>query len=125
MHVGDLGPCSTARVRLAAAASPYGLTVGSLRAEARRGNLTIWRVAGKDWTSQAEIERMFDRCRVKAEGQDCGSEPLAEKAAARNQRFGSSETEDVSLALASARKLRNVSPPTSSPSTRRNVANAA
>src|SRR5271166_1039079 len=90
-------------LRIAVAAACYGLTVGCLRTEAKRGNLITWRVAGKIWTSHSAIERMFEKCRVRAEGQGCGFEPLAEKAAARNQRSGLSEAEDVSLALASAR----------------------
>lgn len=42
------------------------ITVASLRREAARGRLTIWRIAGKDMTSLAEIDLMKERCRVPA-----------------------------------------------------------
>ena len=35
-------------IRLAVAADLRGLTVSGLRTEARRGNLTIWRVSGPE-----------------------------------------------------------------------------
>lgn len=64
-------------IRLAEAARlafPDGsITVTSLRCEAQKGHLTIWRIAGKDMTSLAEIELMKDRCRVKAKALACGS----------------------------------------------------
>jgi integrase len=66
----------------------------------------MWRVAGKDWTSQLAIEMMFDKCRVKALEQDCGSELSAETLAPQRPRFGSSETvvDNVTLAAARARE---------------------
>ena len=36
----------------------------SLRREASRGRLRVWRVAGKDMTTLREIRRMLDRCLV-------------------------------------------------------------
>jgi len=108
-------------LRLAVAAGHFGLTAGALRAEARRGRLVIWRVAGKDWTSLAEIERMFTQCRVLPEAQGYGSAPLADERGTvpSNSPFGSSETEAVASALAAARtiaqRLKNNSPPTSPP----------
>lgn len=36
----------------------------SLRKEAARGRLVIWRVAGKDFTSLRELNEMLERCRV-------------------------------------------------------------
>jgi hypothetical protein len=53
--------------RLGVVAAQFGLTLAALRAEARRGRLVISRVAGKDWTSVAEAQRMFNRCRVMPE----------------------------------------------------------
>ena len=88
-----------ARIRLADAAAHYDLTVASLRREAKRGRLAIWRVAGKDWTSLAEIERMFDRCRVEPKELDSGCDQLDPDTA----RYGSSKTADTSAALAAAR----------------------
>jgi hypothetical protein len=111
-----------APIRLTVAAALYGLTVGALRSEARSGKLTIWRVAGKDWTSRIEIERMFDLCRVQAVEEDCGSEPRAATPDATRPRFGSSETADAKSAQAAAltttRRLKEGSPPTSSQNTR-------
>lgn len=54
----------TTRLRLAKAAELSGLAISCLRREAARGRLVIWRVGGKDWTSLAEIDRMFELCRV-------------------------------------------------------------
>jgi hypothetical protein len=108
-------------LRLGAAAQQFGLTAGALRAEAKRGRLVIWRVAGKDWTSLAEIERMFQRCRVLPEVPGFGSDPLDHErgTAPSNSPSGSSETEAVASALAAARtiaqRLKNNSPPTSPP----------
>lgn len=53
------------------------ITVTSLRREAAKGHLTVWRIAGKDMTSLAEIERMKDRCRVNAKVQGFGCDPSA------------------------------------------------
>lgn len=61
-------PEPSARIRLAKAAEITGVSVSSLRTEARRGRLVIWRVAGKDWTSLAEIDKMFDLCRIQPSG---------------------------------------------------------
>ena len=120
---------SFAPVRLPVIAAHYGLTVGSLRAEARRGNLVMSRVGGKDWTSHLEIERMFVRCRVKAVERDCGFEPPGETPVELKPPFGSSEKRDDNLALAAAkghaRRLKEGLPPISSPNMRRPVANAA
>lgn len=40
------------------------ITLSSLRNEARKGRLAVWRVANKDMTTLAEIRRMMERCRV-------------------------------------------------------------
>jgi hypothetical protein len=61
-------PASTTPLRLADAikhAFPFGgMTVSGLRREADRGRLVIERIAGKDFTTLAEIEAMRERCRV-------------------------------------------------------------
>ena len=57
-------PDPTAPMRLAHAAAMFGLTVSALRTEAKRGRLAISRVAGKDFVTKAEIERMFERCQL-------------------------------------------------------------
>jgi hypothetical protein len=50
-------------LRLGVVAAQFGLTAAALRTEAKRGRLVISRVAGKDWTSVAEVQRMFGLCR--------------------------------------------------------------
>jgi hypothetical protein len=57
-------PDPTAPMRLAHAAAMFGLTVSALRTEARHGRLAVSRVAGKDFVTKAEIERMFERCQL-------------------------------------------------------------
>src|SRR5580704_16365205 len=69
-------------LRLAAAAalaSPDGsMTSSGLRREAARGRLVIERIAGKDFTTLANIERMRELCRVEVKVPDCGSEDVGE-----------------------------------------------
>lgn len=67
-------------VRLAEAAKHRGLTISALRTEAQRGRLTIWRVAGKDWTSLSEIDRMFALSRVAPKAPIYGLEDHEESA---------------------------------------------
>ncbi|OMI05513.1 hypothetical protein BSN85_24790 [Bradyrhizobium brasilense] len=56
-------------IRLSAAASlafPDGsMTASGLRREARRGRLEIERIAGRDYTTLENIEKMRELCRVK------------------------------------------------------------
>ena len=56
------------RLRVAAElAFPDGsMTVSGLRKEAARGRLTVERIAGKDYTTLANIEQMRQLCRVQA-----------------------------------------------------------
>lgn len=42
------------------------LTPAALRREAARGNLTIERIAGKDFVTPAALAEMRERCKVKA-----------------------------------------------------------
>src|SRR5580704_13102588 len=58
--------------RLGVVAAHFGLTAAALRTEARRGRLVISRVAGKDWTSVAEVNRMFGLCRSTPKESDSG-----------------------------------------------------
>lgn len=77
LHASQVTPHTILRLADAARlAFPDGsITVVSLRREAQKGHLTVWRIAGKDMTSLAEIERMKDRCRVNAKVPDCGLGP--------------------------------------------------
>src|ERR1700688_3153565 len=66
----------------AALAFPDGsMTASGLRREGTRGRLTIERIAGKDYTTLGNIERMRELCHVQAKARDCGSALLAAKAA--------------------------------------------
>lgn len=66
-----------APLRLAVAASlafPDGsMTASGLRREAARGRLVIERIAGKDYTTLADIRRMREKCRNQPRAPDCGS----------------------------------------------------
>src|SRR5689334_13615062 len=72
---------SDAPLRLSVAAAiafPDGsMSASGLRREAARGRLVIERIAGKDFTTLANIERMRELCRVETRVQDCGSAPRA------------------------------------------------
>jgi hypothetical protein len=58
----------------AALAFPDGtMTASGLRREAMRGRLVIERIAGKDYTTLSNIERMRELCRVEAKAPDSGS----------------------------------------------------
>ena len=67
------------RLTIAAAlAFPDGsMTASGLRRESARGRLVIERIAGKDYTTLANIERMRELCRVEAKVQDstCAGPP--------------------------------------------------
>ena len=49
------------------------MSASGLRREAARGRLVIERIAGKDFTTLANIERMRELCRVATRVPDCGS----------------------------------------------------
>src|SRR3569832_451865 len=52
-----------------------GMTVAGLRLEKKRGNLTVETTAGKDFVTLRSIEEMRERCRAKAKGPTCTSNP--------------------------------------------------
>src|SRR5271156_1520972 len=89
--------------RLGVVAAQFGLTAAALRTEAKRGRLVISRVAGKDWTSVAEVQRMFGLCRVTPEALTYGSDQPASATMESIPQYGSSEMAPASVALASAR----------------------
>lgn len=64
----DYGPDDFIPLREAAriAFPAGGVKVSSLRLEASRGRLTVYRIAGKVMTTLADVRRMADRCRVEA-----------------------------------------------------------
>src|SRR5438477_8232471 len=71
----QIKPDTPLRLGVAAAlAFPDGsMTASGLRREAARGRLLIERIAGKDYTTLASIERMRELCRVEAKVSDSGS----------------------------------------------------
>jgi len=97
----DVRPNAPLRLDVAARlAFPDGsIGVSALRREAARGRLTLWKIAGKDMTTLAEIGSMIERCRVLPSPPDCGSD----RPVLVTTPSGSSSTEDVSTALAAAR----------------------
>jgi hypothetical protein len=76
------------------------MTSSGLRREAARGNLIIERIAGKHYTTLANIERMRELCRVERKVPGCGFE-----GAAGDQPTGSSGTEAVKQAQAVLRTI--------------------
>jgi hypothetical protein len=74
----QIGPDTPLRLSVAAAlAFPDGsMTASGLRREAARGHLVIERIAGKDYTTLANIEGMRQLCVLK-KGPAYGSAPLA------------------------------------------------
>ena len=71
-----------------------GMTVAGLRRERDRRRLIIERIAGKEFTTLAHIERMRELCREEVRGPDSSSRPRAETNAERlpTEQPGSSET---------------------------------
>src|SRR5581483_8948345 len=69
------------------------MSASGLRREAARGRLVIERIAGKDYTTLANIAEMRSQCRVEVKVPDCGSaRPAARTAASSRKRSGSSST---------------------------------
>src|SRR6516225_7646582 len=104
----DIGHDQPLRLAVAAAlAFPDGsMTASGLRREAARGRLAIERIAGKDYTTLANIERMRELCRVEAKELACGSNQRSATQAVSSAvtRPGSSATERVRFARAALEK---------------------
>src|SRR5262245_27184907 len=100
----DIGHDQPLRLAVAATlAFPDGsMTASGLRREAARGRLVVERIAGKDYTTLANIERMRELCRVEAKGLACGSNQrsVMRTAGSSVTRPGSSATERVRSARA-------------------------
>ena len=92
--------------RAAAIAFPDGsMSAGGLRVEADRGRLVIYRIAGKDYTTLANIRRMIDQCPREPKVRGCGSAAQGGIAMgeSRTPAYGSSAmTVDTRKALAAA-----------------------
>src|SRR5260370_33889870 len=61
-----------------------GMTVAGLRRERDRSRLVIEKIAGKDFTTLAHIERMRELCRDEAREPDFSLKPPAETRAERS-----------------------------------------
>jgi len=93
------------------------LTLSTLRAEAARGHLDIFRMGKRDYTTPKSMREMVRRCRE--ESRHRGSTSI------RNGANGSSETVEASSALAALKQtvtaLKAGLPRISGKSTRRNA----
>jgi hypothetical protein len=78
----------------AAIAFPDGtMTASGLRREAARGRLVVERIANKDYTTLAQIERMRELCRVEARVRTFGSDlPVESTDGLSPKQFGSLST---------------------------------
>ncbi len=83
-------------ITLRDAAGHFGYTVSTLRAEADRGRLTIYKIGKRYYTTPADIREMVQKCRVEQKARDF--------TLIRSADSGSSETEAVSSALERARE---------------------
>src|ERR1017187_3144919 len=105
----EVKPDTPLRLSVAAAvAFPDGtMTASGLRKEAARGRLVIERIAGKDYTTLANIERMRELCRVQIKGLDCGFVQKNEMQTGRSEsaRSGSSEMDRARLARGALHKI--------------------
>lgn len=101
-------------ITLKDAAQHFGYTVWTLRAEAERGRLTIYKIGKRYYTTPADIREMVSKCRVEQKGHGF--------TLIRNEDNGSSATDHASSALAAARETaqalkrhsRNTSPTSTS-----------
>jgi hypothetical protein len=102
-------PDTPLRLEIAAVlAFPDGsMTAAGLRREGARGRLVIERIAGKDFTTLANIERMRELCQLHPKELDFGSAGNAEtrKAGLRTPPSTSSETVDIKRARAAAEMI--------------------
>jgi hypothetical protein len=92
-------------ITLKDAAEHFKFSVYTLRAEADRGRLAIYKIGKRYYTTPADIKEMVRQCRVDQKAPDY--------TLTRSARSTSSETERVSSALAAAnetaRRLKNSS----------------
>lgn len=103
-------------ITLADAGQHFGFKVWTLRAEAERGRLTIYKIGRRYYTTPADIREMIAKCRVEQKGQGF--------TLIRGGSNGSSGTERALSALAAANEtvaaLKGRSRNTSATSTGRN-----
>lgn len=83
-------------ITLRDAAQHFGFTIWTLRAEADRGRLTIYKIGKRYYTTPGDVKEMIQRCRVDQKGRDF--------TLIRSANSSPSETERVSSALAAAKE---------------------
>src|SRR5262249_9547232 len=118
--IAEIKPDTPLRLAVAAKmAFPDGsLTASALRRESLRGRLEIERIAGKDYTTLANIERMRQLCRVVRKASDSGSGlPGATATTSGGQAGSSSMATSISPQAALRARLRQQK--ASSPNTSR------
>ena len=81
-------------ITLRDAAEHFGFSVYTLRTEADRDHLVIYKIGKRFYTTPADVKEMIRKCRVEQKGRDF--------TLIRNASSGSSETERASSALAAA-----------------------
>jgi hypothetical protein len=92
------------------------LSLSAMRREAARGRLTTYRIAGKDFTTLADIEELKTTCRVQAKVRDCTSrKPKID--AGSGSSVTASEPSALAALRATAQALKQSLPPTSPQST--------
>jgi hypothetical protein len=94
------------------------MTAAMLRRQANRGNLAVERIAGKLYTTLADIREMRRRCREEQKAPGSGFSRNGDPEATSNEPSGASlTTEDISAAQDALRRtvaaLRKPSPSTS------------
>lgn len=94
------------------------VTARGLRREVARGRLVAWKIAGRLFTSLAEIERMRSSCRVTLSLQDSGSDRPKKAAKLSGSSLTADDSIELAALLATAEALSGPSKPTSRPSTR-------
>lgn len=103
-------------ITLADAAQHFGFTVLTLRAEADRGRLTIYKIGRRYYTTPADVMQMVQLCRVEQKARVSIS--------TRRDVSGSSETARISAARGALRQtlagLKSSSRTTSTANTRSN-----
>jgi hypothetical protein len=102
----QITPDTPLRLGIAAAlAFPDGsMTASGLRREGARGRLVIERIAGKDYTTLADIERMREVCRLHPKDRGCGSagNGVTVETVSLTPPYTSSATAHIKRALAAA-----------------------
>jgi len=105
----EIGPNTPLRLAEAAkiAFPSGGMTVSGLRREIARGRLAVEIIAGKQFTTLADIEEMRSQCRVRARVPvyTFGPNGATKEVASRNALPGSSET-GIGMSSQDALRLR-------------------